>query len=285
MRAEEGGLLGDLPGDRQAARLVADGEAVAALHLDGRGALAAHLVDEAAEVRRELLVGGGAGGGDGGADAAGGVRRPGHPRRELLGAVPGEDEVAVRVDEPRDDRPTAEVVRRVGGGRLAPAGPTHATRPPSITSAASCSTPSSSSCVDSSPIPVSATEVMAATYGSPGRARHRRRPGRRVTSTPSRRTRVTSAPDAAKTAVPASAPVPAVRTLAVSRVTRSARAPTAIRPASSNPSDACPSCVAAREQLVGRPVPALLGGQPLVELDGPHLLEQVDDRVAVRARA
>ena len=71
--------------------------------------------------------------------------------------------------------------------------------------------------------------------------------------------------------------------MSVSRVTRSARAPTAIRPASSKPSDPCPSYVAAREQLVGRPVAALPGGEPLVELDGPHLLEQVDDRVAVGA--
>jgi hypothetical protein len=31
-------------------------------------------------------------------------------------------------------------------------------------------------------------------------------------------------------------------------------------------------------------VPALLRGQPLVELDGPHLLEQVDHRVAVAAQ-
>ena len=35
------------------------------------------------------------------------------------------------------------------------------------------------------------------------------------------------------------------------------------------------------EQLGGRPVPALLGGEPLVELDGAHLLEQVDHGVAV----
>ena len=50
-------------------------------------------------------------------------------------------------------------------------------------------------------------------------------------------TRTTSAPEAAKTALLASAPVPAVRTLEVSRVTRSARAPTSMRPASGKPRD------------------------------------------------
>ena len=38
------------------------------------------------------------------------------------------------------------------------------------------------------------------------------------------------------------------------------------------------------EQLGGGPVAAPLGGQPLVELDRAHLLEQVDDRVAVGAQ-
>ena len=38
-----------------------------------------------------------------------------------------------------------------------------------------------------------------------------------------------------------------------------------------------------RQQLGGGPVTALLGGQPLVELDGAHLLEEVDHRVAVGA--
>ena len=39
-----------------------------------------------------------------------------------------------------------------------------------------------------------------------------------------------------------------------------------------------------RQQLGGAPVPAPPGGQPLVELHRAHLLEQVDDRVAVRAQ-
>ncbi len=94
VRPEERGLLGELPGHGEAPRLVADGQAVAALDLDGGGALPAHLGDQVAHVAGELLVGGGPGGGDGGADATGGVRRPGHPGGELRGAVAGEDQVA-----------------------------------------------------------------------------------------------------------------------------------------------------------------------------------------------
>ena len=37
------------------------------------------------------------------------------------------------------------------------------------------------------------------------------------------------------------------------------------------------------EELARRPVPTLAGGESLVQLDGPHLLEQVDDGVAVGA--
>ena len=54
---------------------------------------------------------------------------------------------------------------------------------------------------------------------------------------PSTTTWVTSSATAAKTAVCSSAPVPAVRTWSVAIVTRSARHPTAIRPASSQPSE------------------------------------------------
>ena len=56
VRAEERRLVGDLPRDRQAARLVEDGEAVAALDLERRGALAPHLGGQPDEVGGELLV-------------------------------------------------------------------------------------------------------------------------------------------------------------------------------------------------------------------------------------
>ena len=91
-------------GDRQAAGLVGDGEPVAALDLDRRGALALHLGDEPAEVRGELLVGRRAGRGDRGADAAGGVGLAGHPGRELGRPVAGEHQVRVAVDEARGSR-------------------------------------------------------------------------------------------------------------------------------------------------------------------------------------
>ena len=102
----------------------------------------------------------------------------------------------------------------------------------------------------------------------PGR---RRSPGRR----PRRRRR---RPRCARRA-----PVPAVRGAVVSRVTRSARRADRDPCRRRRSRGAWPS-VAAAEQLGGGPVPALLGGEPLVELDRPHLLEQVDHRVAVGAR-
>ena len=71
----------------------------------------------------------------------------------------------------------------------------------------------------------------------------------------------------------------------VARVTRSARAPGASRPASAQPRHACPATGGGGEQLAGGEVAALVGGQPLVELQRPRLLEQVDDGVAVAAEA
>ena len=117
----------------------------------------------------------------------------------------------------------------------------------------------------------------------PGRGRAASRSPCRKTTVPSTITWVTSSATAAKTAVFSSAPVPAVRGLAASSVTRSARWPTAIRPTSSQPRESWPRR-GGLEQLGRRPVPALLRGQPLVELHGAHLLEQVDHRVAVAAQ-
>ena len=94
---------------------------------------------------------------------------------------------------------------------------------------------------------------------------------------------VTSAAVAAKTAVCSSAPVPAVRGLVGvdgDQVGAAAdRDLAGVVEAEAG--------VAGRrgggEQLGGGPVAALLGGQPLVDLDRAHLLEQVDHRVAVAA--
>ena len=57
----------------------------------------------------ELLGRRGAGRVGGHADAAGGVRRAGHPRGELVAAVAREHEVRVRVDEARDHAPPLRV--------------------------------------------------------------------------------------------------------------------------------------------------------------------------------
>ena len=123
--AEERRLLGELPRHREAPGLVEGGQAVAALDLDGGGALAPHLGDEPGDVGRELLVGRGAGGGHGGADAAGGVALPRHPGSELVGTVAGEDEVGVGVDEAGQHRATTEVPGRVGVGSVEPPADPH----------------------------------------------------------------------------------------------------------------------------------------------------------------
>ena len=68
-------------------------------------------------------------------------------------------------------------------------------------------------------------------------------------------------------------------------VTRSASAPASIRPASGQPSEAWPPPVAAGQQRGGVVTAALAARQALVELDRARLLEQVDHRVRVGARA
>ena len=175
--AEEGGLVGVLLRDRQAARLVEGAESVAALDLDGRGALPAHLRDEAGHVGGELLVGGGTGRRDRRTDPAGGVALPRHPGGELGRAVAGEDEVGVGVDEAGDDRAAAEVAGRVRGRGIASDGRPSAIRWPSTTTAASSRIPWgvpswAGSLVTSSAMPVSSSVVT--------RPRPRRWPRRRA---------------------------------------------------------------------------------------------------------
>ena len=59
--------------------------------------------------RAQLVVGRGAGRGDRAAYAAGGIRRAGHARLELVRPVAAEHEVRVAVDEPGDDGPAAGI--------------------------------------------------------------------------------------------------------------------------------------------------------------------------------
>ena len=117
VRAQEGGLGRELAGDPQRPRLVVDGQPVAALDLDGGGALGTHLGDPG---RRRARA------------ASRRRRRGSRPRRRRcrhrrrafpairaansLAAVPGEDQVGVRVDEPGYDRAPLDVDPVVRGG-------------------------------------------------------------------------------------------------------------------------------------------------------------------------
>ena len=90
-----------------------------------------------------------------------------------------------------------------------------------------------------------------------------------------------SAADAASTACAGSAP--AVRGESSRSATRSARRPGVSSPASGQPMLRCPSTVSADNEI-GRAKPAaLLARQPFVHLEGPCLLEHVDQHVLVAA--
>ncbi len=285
VRAQERGLVGELPGHRQAARLVVDGEAVAGLDLDGGGALAASspatsratwavsCSSVAARVAATVVRM---------PPAAYGL--PGHPGRELLRAVAGEDQVAVAVHEAGQHRPAARVDHLVGGGRLGgradpgdPAalddqrrvGPSAPSRSRSALGVVGDELADVGDQRRGHSAPIASSSSRPISSSSPAC----RRPGRSAT------TWTTSAAVAANTAVCSSAPVPAVRGLAVSRVTRSARWPTAM----ARRREASVRAGRRVEQLGGGPVAALLGGQPLVHLEAAHLLERVDHRVAVAA--
>ena len=116
MGAEEGDVVGELGGDRAAAALVVDVEPVAGLDLEvvmpARARLGA-AAPRASARSSSSLAARVAVGRD--ADAAGVVRRAGHPGGELVGAVAGEHEVGVAVDEARDHAAPGGVDALVGG--------------------------------------------------------------------------------------------------------------------------------------------------------------------------
>ena len=118
VRPQERDFGRDLRRQRHRACLVGHGEPVAGLALQRGRALGEHLLGEPGQVRAQHLVRGGPGGRDRAADPAGLVRRAGHPRGELRAALPGEDQVRVRVDEAGQDRPAAAVDDLVRGRRL-----------------------------------------------------------------------------------------------------------------------------------------------------------------------
>lgn len=127
VRGEQGHLVGELAGDARAAQLVAGGLPVPGLALDGGAPGPGRFGHQSFHIGGEHLVGGLPGGFDGGSNAARRVALAGHPRRELLGALTGEDQVRVAFDEAGQDRTSADVVTVVGGGgRRGVADPDHA---------------------------------------------------------------------------------------------------------------------------------------------------------------
>ena len=109
MGAKKRCLRSELSGDSQRTRLVLNAEAVAALDLNGGRALGAHLGHTRTDKRAQLLIAGSPGVGDRTRNTAAVVRNASQPGGELGRAVPGEDEVRVRVDETRDNRAPADV--------------------------------------------------------------------------------------------------------------------------------------------------------------------------------
>ena len=106
------------------------------------------------------------------------------------------------------------------------------------------------------------------------------RPPRRRRCRPRRRCRRRRR---SRRAPPGAGSAPAVRGVSSRTATRSARAPTAIRPASAQPERRVPSRWRRASRSARAKRPRSPDGEPLVHLDRAHLLEQVDDRVLSRA--
>jgi hypothetical protein len=115
--AQVGGLRGELAGDVENPLFCGDLEAVAALDLDGGGALGDRLGEAGGAGRAQLLARGRAGRCYRGHDSAAGVGLAGHARGELGRAIAGEHEVRVRVHESGDDGASGSVDALVGGRR------------------------------------------------------------------------------------------------------------------------------------------------------------------------
>ena len=231
---------------------------------------------------QQLLVGRRPGGRDRHVDAAGRVRRAGHARRELGGAVAGEDEVGVAVDEPRDHARPVDVDALVGGRR-----PTGADRDdaPVVDHDVGVDELARRGVRDEA---ADALEHASSRQHAPQLAGHVQRRVQPVAHDDAatdhdmahvgRRRRRTR-----RRASASSLAVPAVRTESSVTVVRSARAPASMRPASGQPSARWPCSVAIRRSAAVSWRPRTQRRQALVELDGPGLLEEVDDGVRVAA--
>ena len=280
---------GDLPATRATAPRPRR-SAIAALDLHRGGALRAHLGDQPrgrarAAPRRSQP----------------GLPRPWygcrprstggpHPRRELLRSVTGEDQMGMAVDETRITAapPTSSAARR-------PAlcdRPHQATCPPRRR--APRHGPGRAAAIaefgvvgdELSDAVTARASSLPHALAMATAARDRPRPGRRGWQ---RRPVADHLNDVVRPrgehGLLRRRTAPAVGRVSRSIVTRSARAATSIRPASAEPrARHARSAYPAASSSEDRPVPALLGGQPLVELERAHLLEGVDDRMTVRSQ-
>ena len=235
------------------------------------------------------------------ADPAGLVRRARHPRRELLGAIPGEDQMGVRVDEAGDHAatPGVEVLVAGGAGRLDGAHRPVLDHQRRIAHEPQRPVAELRVVGDQQPDPVDHERA----HGEPlvcETSRHRRRRSRRA-ARPRRRSpracprSTTCRPD---TITDRTSAALAAKTAAASAFSAlGAREPNALEidrdqvgdrvrldSPGVGPADARVPLLAGGPQQLRRVVMAALAGdEPLVELDGAHLLELVDHRVRVGA--
>ena len=114
VRAQVGHLVRHGGGDAGAAGLVLEVQAVAGFGLQVGGALRHGLRDAAHRQPGEVEVARAPGGAGGDGDPAGAVALPRHPGLELGSAVPREDQVRVRIDPARQERPAPGVHGIVG---------------------------------------------------------------------------------------------------------------------------------------------------------------------------
>ena len=126
---EEGDLVGDLPRETRQPGLTGHREVIAGLDLERGRALSVQLGDEPRQTSAQLGIRRRARRRDRATNASCGIRLTAHARLELVGAVAGEHQVRVTVDEPRDDGPPSGIhhvdiaLGAVAGACVAPADP------------------------------------------------------------------------------------------------------------------------------------------------------------------
>jgi len=117
MGTQQGGLGRELTSYLEGSHLIRNSQPIAALDLDRRRAELAQLGDPCREQPGQLIVAGCPCRCNRDADTTSVVGLAGHPRRELRSAVSRKNQMAVRIDETWDDRPSSNVDRSVRDGR------------------------------------------------------------------------------------------------------------------------------------------------------------------------